>query len=86
MLHTSAPRTAANTRSRQATLWCCLYARHFAVAQNEIGNHGYFLLAGPPDVGKSVAATAFLSSIPSAYQLTCDGSSRLAHTSDERNR
>lgn len=40
--------------------------------------------AGPPDVGKSMAASAFLSSIATGLQTTSDGASKLAHTSDDR--
>lgn len=35
---------------RQALLWTSLFARHFAVTENCSGNHGFIILAGPPDV------------------------------------
>jgi len=35
---------------RQALLWVSLFARHMAVTENKIGNHGFVIVAGPPDV------------------------------------
>lgn len=71
---------------KQISLFLILYARHFAVTSNRVGVSGFYIVAGPPDTGKSRACELWLSCIAKALQLQSDGGSAKSYTADDKSR
>jgi hypothetical protein len=71
---------------KQTALFLILYARHFAVTANRTGVSGFFIVAGPPDTGKSYACQTWLGCIAKSLQLQSDGGSAKSYTADDKSR
>lgn len=65
---------------KQTSLFQILYARHFAVTANRTGVSGFFIVAGPPDTGKSCGCENWMACVAKALQVQSDGSSAKSYT------
>lgn len=64
----------------QYQIWWFLYLSSFSVPENSVTASKLDLISGPPELGKTVVANAFLDCIPSALRITGNITSAKAYT------